>query len=330
VRRTLWLLAFEALAIGAVLTVALDLREHGRVSPLGGVNEWGYRGPVARQRQPHEIRIAMVGGTRAFGWGVPASALPGELGRVTMLTTDRPGGDLRPIVVINLGRMGALPDAYPEIIEHFAYLQPDYICLYDDLGVPGGSPVTGTDGTSGIYQLTGYAPALPLVLREKGMAWRVGDVERGYGAAGPNRDSTPSVFRRAAGTALQSVGRTLAAADQAIASQVSRSRTSSHHQVGYADAMIAAIESAHRHAHGVVVVLSPPETAKQAANLLAVQTALEARTGSTPWLRRVNLGDDAGLSGDRGLRLDGWNYSSAGVAEVAKAIVPALVSLIQP
>ena len=33
--------------------------------------------------------------------------------------------------------MGALPDAYPEIIEHYAYLRPDFVCVYDDLGVPG-------------------------------------------------------------------------------------------------------------------------------------------------------------------------------------------------
>jgi hypothetical protein len=329
-KRTVWLLAVEAIAIAAVLTVALDLREHGRVAPLGGVNEWGYRGPVARQRRPYEIRITIVGGTRAFGWGVPASALPAELGRVTMLTTDRPGGDARPVVVVNLGRMGALPDEYPEIIEHFAYLQPDFICVFDDLGVPGGSPTTGTDGTSGIHQLTGYAPALPLVLREKGMIWRLGDVRLGY-APGSSRDSTTSAVDRAAGRALEAGGQMLAAADQTLSSLVSGNHPSSRRPgpTAYADAMLAAIESAHRHARGVVVVTSPPETVAQAANLRALQALLDGQSGSAPWLRRVNLGDDAGLSSDAGLRLDGWNYSSAGVAAVAGRIVPALLSLIQ-
>jgi hypothetical protein len=328
-RRIAWLLVVEALAIAAVLTVALDLREHGRVAPLGGVNEWGYRGPIARQRRPFEIRVAIVGGTRAFGWGVPASALPAELSRVTMLTTDRPGNDLRPIVVVNLGRMGALPDDYPAIIEHFKYLQPDYICLFDDLAVAGGSPITGTAGTSGIYQLTGYAPALPLVFREKGMAWRLGDVRLGYARAASAQAAAQSIARRAAGSTLEAVGQTLAAADQRLASFVSRGQTRSGNQAGYADAMVAAVEAAHRHARGVIVVTSPADTAGQAANLLALQARLDARIGSPAWMRRVNLAEDAALSRDPGLRLDGWNYSSAGVAAVAGRIVPALLSLIQ-
>jgi hypothetical protein len=328
-KSTVWLLGVEIVAIAAALTVALDLRAHGRVAPLGGVNEWGYRGPIARQRRPYEIRVAIVGGTRAFGWGVPASALPAELGRVTMLTTDRPGGDLRPIVVVNLGRMGAQPHDYREIIEHFAYLQPDYICLFDDLGVPGGSPLTGTHDTSGIYQLTGYAPALPLVFREKGMIWRLGDVRLGYAPAASARQSRASIGWRMAGAALESVGQTLGAADQALSSLVSRNRPPSRQAAGaYADAMMAAIESAHRHARGVILVTSPSDTAEQAANLRALRTLLDGR-GSAPWLRRVNLGEDAGLSGDAGLRLDGWNFSSAGVAAAASRIVPALLSLIQ-
>jgi hypothetical protein len=331
-RRTVWLLAIEAMAIAAVLTVALDLREHGRVALLGGVNEWGYRGRVTSQRKPHEIRISIVGGTRAFGWGVPATALPAELGRVTMLTTDRPGGEARPVVVVNLGRIGALPDDYPEIIEHFAYLQPDYICVFDDLGVPGGSPTTGTDGTSGIYELTGYAPALPLVLREKGMIWRLGDVRLGYAPPRSARDSGTSLASRAAGRTLEAAGQTFAAADRTLSLLVSRNHPSSSRRpatTAYADAMNIAIESAHRHARGVVVVTSPPETAEQVANLRALQALLDGRSGSVSWLRRVNLGDDAGLSHDAGLRLDGWNYSSAGVAAVASRIVPALLSLIQ-
>jgi hypothetical protein len=331
-KRTIWLLAIEAIALAAVLAVALDLREHGRVAPLGGVNEWGYRGPVTSQRKPNEIRISVVGGTRAFGWGVPASALVAEIGHAILRTTDRPGADLRPVVVVNLGRMGALPDDYQETIEHFAYLRPDYICVFDDLGVRGGSPIAGTGGTSGIYQLTGYAPALPLVLREKGMIWRLGDVRLGYVPSGSAGDSRSSLARRAAGRTLETAGRMLAAADQGLSSVVSRTHPSSSRPpatTAYADAMIAAVESAHRHARGVVIVTSPPETAEQEANLRALQALLDGRSGSASWLRRVNLGDDAGLSHDAGLRLDGWNYSSAGVAAAASRIVPALLSLIQ-
>jgi hypothetical protein len=326
--RTTLILALEAVAITGALTLALDLREHGRVAPLGGVNEWGYRGPVAHHRQPQEIRVAIVGGTRAFGWGEPASALVTELKRVIMLRTDHPGAELRPVTVVNLGRLGALPGDYPEIIEHFGYLQPDYICLFDDLGVSGGSPTWGTDGTSGVYALTGYAPALPLVLREKGLAWRFGDVERGYASADRRGDAEAPLLRRIAGTTVDVAGRSLAAIDRRLAGVTAshRGRAERLDGAAYADAMATAIQAAHQRARGVVVVTSPGDTAVQIDNLHVLEARLTAN-GPESWLRLVKLGDDPGLS-DPALRIDGWSFSSAGIARLATRIAPALLSLI--
>ena len=39
--------ALEAVMLGAVGTLALDVRAHYHVEDLGGVNIWGYRGPVS-------------------------------------------------------------------------------------------------------------------------------------------------------------------------------------------------------------------------------------------------------------------------------------------
>ncbi len=310
---TIRILAIEAALTACALTVALDLREHGRVAPLGGVNEWGYRGTIARHREPGEIRIAVVGGTRAFGWGLAATALVAELRRVIMLTTDRPGKALRPVVAINLGRLGALPDAYPEVLDHFGYLAPDYVCLYDDLGVPGGSPTPGTDGTSGVYELTGYAPALPLVESEKGAILR-----------------RRSGVTRAGGAMLEAAGDTLQALDRKAAAIVSLSPAPAPLDPSrYADAMMASIDAAHRRARGVVVVLSPAETAMQRANRAALGVRLgDAAAVNGSWLRVVDLSGDPALSGDPDIRLDGWNYASAGVARVANVIAPALLELI--
>jgi hypothetical protein len=91
--------------------------------------------------------------------------------------------------------------------------------------------------------------------------------------------------------------------------------------------MLAAVAAAHRHARGVVVVMSPPDTAEQTARLRGLEGRLDDKGGSTPWLRVVNLRDDPALS-DPALRLDGWNYASAGIARVANRIAPALLSLI--
>ena len=313
-----------------MLTISLDLYAHKRVEMLGGVNIWGYRGPVVHQRQPNEIRVALVGGTRAFGWGEPAAALASEIRRLIMLSTDQPGRTLRPVVVVNLGRLGAGPESYPSTIEHFAYLQPDYICVYDDLGVRGAST---TDFTSGVFDLTGYAPALPLVLREKGMIWRSGDVKRGYVSAASQPGQSTSILRRAAGSTLQTVADGASAADR-FAARMLRSgnpNASSHEDgaVAYAGTMMNALDVAHRHARGVVVVTSPSDTPEQSRNGGALKLRLDREVGAAPWLRFVDLGAEAGLRGDS-LRLDGWNYGGAGLSLVAKNIAPAVLSLIEP
>jgi hypothetical protein len=294
--RLLLLLGGQALVILALLALALDVRAHARVEDLGGVNIWGYRGPVAHQRQPNEIRIAIAGGTRAFGWGEPASALASQVRRIVLLTTDRPGRPLRPVVVINLGRMSALPSSYPERLAHYAYLRPDYICLYDDLGVAGGPA-----WRSGVYERTGYEPILPLVLREKG---------RLHGGV--------------AGAVLARAGETLGAADAWFAR---RRPAPDESPDAYADQMLAAVEAARRGASkGVVLVLSPADLPEQAARRAALVRRLDQGRPAGS-LRVVDLGTDAPLASPD-MRLDGWNFASAGIERVAELIAPALVSLI--
>ena len=245
-----------------------------------------------------------------------------------MLTTDRRGAELRPVVVINIARLGALPDSYPATIEHFSYLKPDYICLYDDLGVRG---AVSADGTSGIFELTGYAPVLPLVLREKGMIWRYRDVKRGYASREPRRAETTSLLRQVAGSTLETVGAGMSAADRSIARLTVRARRESQaHDSsagGYANAMMTAVGAAHGHARGVVVAVSPAETAEQIGNLRTLEMRMDGTIGSAPWIQFVDLGARTELHGNA-LRLDGWNYGGAGIALVAEQLAPALLSLI--
>jgi hypothetical protein len=325
----LCILGAEAIAMAVTLTVALDIYAHQRFESLGAVNIWGYRGPVAHVRAPNEIRVVVVGGSRAFGWGQPGPALTTELRRQIMLTTDRRGGELRSIVAINLGRLGALPDSYPAMIDHYAYLQPDYICVYDDLGVRGS---LAAEERSGVFALTGYAPVLPLALREKGFSWRFGDVNRGYGSAESQRGAAASsIVRRGAGSMLAGAGDLLGAADRFVARVlVSGSRETSPRvdsAVSYADAMMTAVDAAHRRARGVVVVTSPSETPEQVANARALEIPLQKALASTAWLRFVDLGTETPLY-DHALRLDGWNYGGTATALVAERIAPAVLSLI--
>jgi hypothetical protein len=50
--------------------LAVDLYIHHRAERSAGLNRWGYRGPVAGRKQPGETRVAMLGGSTTFGYGV--------------------------------------------------------------------------------------------------------------------------------------------------------------------------------------------------------------------------------------------------------------------
>jgi hypothetical protein len=304
-------LAIEAVMLAASLGVVADLAAHRRVERLGGVNIWNYRGPVAHRKQPNEIRLAFVGGTRAFSWGVAASeTVSSSVAWQVRLATDVPGRPSRPIVPINLARLGALPASYAATIDRHAYLSADVICLYDDLGVAG---ATTADRASAVYDWTGYMPALPLVLREKGAIWQ--------------RSASPWLNR--AGAVTTSIGSMAGAIDRSLAGAVDPPLTPASPQDeshAYAEHMLAAIEAAHRHARGVVVVLAPVETSQQVRNWLAIAGAMSHRP-APPWLRIVDLSSVLELYDDA-LRLDGWNFGAGGIAIAAEAIAPAVLALV--
>ena len=54
-----------------LLLLGVDLFLHKRAERSAGLNRWGYRGPIVGSKQPGETRIAVLGGSTAFGYGVP-------------------------------------------------------------------------------------------------------------------------------------------------------------------------------------------------------------------------------------------------------------------
>ncbi|HKB14404.1 MAG TPA: hypothetical protein VKD69_27250, partial [Vicinamibacterales bacterium] len=160
--------AVEALVLGTIVLIASDMRAHYRVQDLGGVNIWGYRGPVMSQRRPREIRIALVGGDLAYGWGVAAvETLPYSVRQLVLLDV---GHDEPPITVtaVNLSARGMHPAEIPAWLDRFAYLEPDVVCVlpdaashapHEDRFLP--------DRRSRVFHAFGYSPILPLVVQEK-------------------------------------------------------------------------------------------------------------------------------------------------------------------
>jgi hypothetical protein len=225
-----------------------------------------------------------------------------------MLQTDAPGRRLRPVVEVNLAERGASPASYADRIAHFAYLRPDYVVIYDDLGA---EPVDAH--RSRIFSATGYAPALPLVLIEKGMSLSYGSVEAGYD---PRLRRETSWLSHAVGRFLQAVGSSLVAVDRVPATRP---------EGQYADMILNAVITARGLGARVAVAVGPALTEAQRLNRDAVSARLAAAADESVVL--VDLTAVAGLAGaDK--TLDGYNYSGEGRVLVAEAITPALLAWI--
>ena len=285
--------AVQALVLGALLTTALDVYAHKRVEQVGGVNIWGYRGATARVKRFNEIRIGLIGGTMAFGWGVAAEeSMITSVRRLVSLAFDRPGGDATYVTAVNLALIGLPHHAYVERLDKYSDLAIDILCVYPD---PAGlsQPRLLVRRDSAIEQLTGYTPILPVVLDEKGVPL-AGDLWRGVDGL---------AYRLLAG-----------AADSAPADAV--------------EAIVATVERGLTQARGVVVVLpiAPNASTEGVAGLAA---RLASRFGADPRVRVVDAvtADDRLL--DPALRLDGESFGAGGNALVGEAASPAVIALLR-
>jgi hypothetical protein len=297
-------LAAEAVALTAAVVLVADFRAHTAVEHLGGVNIWGYRGPVMPRKKPNETRIAVAGGDLAFGWGVAASETAAPAIRTLVaLAVDLPGQPARIVTAVNLGALGLPPEEYAPRIAHYAYLHPDVICVFADPPPRTARRAWLPATDSAVFAATGYAPMLPLVLADKGRAWHSGSVE-------------------SAGAALRSVDRWL------YRTAFEPARTP---RLAYDAAIEHAARTALAVAGRVAIVAPPgPGTGAGADSADSNVALADMATSSFAGDRRVRFVDlDIPDLADEDLLLDGVNFSAAGHARIAQQIVPAVLALMR-
>jgi hypothetical protein len=289
-------LAIEAVILAMLLAIAADQIAHAHVEKLGGVNVWGYRGPVLHQKKRNEVRIAVTGGDLAFGWGVAASeTLAPSVRDLVRLRVDLPGHEVRLVTGVTTGARGLAPLDYASWIDSYAYLRPDVICVVPDpaghgLGESGFLP----DRRSAVFAAFGYSPILPLVLQEKGIVAHSG--------------------------LLRLAGNTLAAADAVVGRRMDPPGAIAG-GADYQASIAAAVRAGQRSSTaGVVVVLSPANDNGNMKERLASTFARDR-------VRVVDLGDDPRML-DPGLRLDGFSFSTGGHAVAAGIVAPAVLALL--
>jgi lysophospholipase L1-like esterase len=183
-----WLLA-PALAIGTLVLLlgglyAVDQYLHAKHDAYETPNSQGYRGAVLGPKAPGEVRIAIVGESAAYGYGlITQYSLAPQLERKMQAALNP-----RPVSVVNLAANGDSSTCYAPTLAHYDWLQPDVVLIdagYNDNPYTLGRPAsTCYRQRNRIFALTGYWPVSDLYVREKLYTMIYGSAERGYELAG--------------------------------------------------------------------------------------------------------------------------------------------------
>ena len=337
-----------ALAISATAAglFALDLFVHYRASRSHGLNIWGYRGPRVGAKEPGELRLAVVGGSTAFGYGLPwFEAAPAVLER--QVNTRRPAG--RPVSVVNLAYNNEGAYSYRFTLEDFEFLDYDVAVIYD-----GYNDMMGDEGPnlavyrhdSPVFRLTGYFPLLPLVLRERAMMFRFGgNLATAYaaqrGEAEGKTTFRPNAVERGSAATME----TAASIAEALGRQLSRlspdpqrAPLPNTQEAGcpapwshYCQAMYLVIKYARDRGRVAVVVLQPrllePVTAAHASQQAALGGMVTRKFGADANVHAVDLSEAIDLA-NRDYSVDGVHLSTDGTEIVTAKLAARMVEIL--
>ena len=350
-RRKFFLFAAAAALLSVVVMLAgllaLDLYIHHRAERSAGLNRWGYSGPVVGRKQPGETRVAVLGGSTTFGYGVTwDEAMPALLEqRLNQRFPDRLWRGL------NLGYNNEGAFAFLPNLEDFAHLDYDLVIFYEgynDLPGDQGPNWTVVRRQSPVFRSTGYFPILPLALREKAMALRTGgNLDAGY--AQQRGGESQTVFRpNLAGRTSAGILEAASAISESFArqfEQVAASESSSPSAPGalgcpapwnsYCDAQYRAIRYLAERGTRVLVVSQPqlvdPQVRERHDHQRQVLEGMVARHfGSNPRVAYVSVAKVVDLS-DRDVSFDQMHLSVDGNRLIAEALVEPVRRLaIQP
>jgi len=341
-------LLFGAVTVaGAIVLVSaallgVDMYLHSRVQNEGSVNIWGYRGPTIGRKRPGEIRVVVLGGSTAFGYGVPWSeAFPYYL---EQMLNARAGGTRYRVFNLGAPAQGAL--GLRADLADYEYLGYDVAILYEgynDLGridLPNAVPPRDEPNDllwrrqSPVFRATGYFPVLPLVFREKAMLLTSGgDLDAAYRGRAVFR---PGLAARATAGALktaaalaESVGSTIGrlTGDPALTAKGAALDTVAWRH--YTDRVLDAVRFARSRSAKVIVVTQPYASDSHIAQQRALAQAIESAAGGDAGVKYVNLGLEIDLR-DRSLAYDGLHLAAKGNERIASRLVEPVRDLTGP
>ena len=318
-----------ALVLGVALAcstlLAADMYLHRRAERSAGLNIWGYRGPVVGRKGPGEVRVVVLGGSTAFGYGVLwEQSIPALLERE--LRTRLPIGSAPSVSVVNLGMNNEGAYSFPFTLRDFAFLDYDVVVLYE-----GYNDITGTNRSlfrhdSPVFRAVGYYPILPMVLEEKRLALTYGDLSAAYRAKnGETVTFTPPATHRAAASALQAaeiVGGALSRQLDRLAPPTPEKALylgACGRWTAYCESILEAADITLAHGGRILVASQPYLNDAHREQQGVLRSTLDARFAGNARVRYVDLGNVLDLR-DPALTFDGMHLNSEGNERMARAL----------
>lgn len=341
-RRVMFALLAAALAIlvSSATMLAVDMYLHRKYEKSAGFNIWGYRGPAVGSKTAGEYRVALLGGSSAYGYGVDWNeSIAAVLER---LLAGRSAGPFQRFIVVNLGYNNEGAYSFRFTLADYLSLDYDVACLYegynDTMADPRRPNVAVFRHDSPVFRLTGYLPIFPIIFREKAAVMLYGNSNQLY------KFGEKTVFHTglANRTAAESL-RMAAEVSDSLSRQLDRATAEPARQITdvastgckspwqeYCRSILVATEFALQHDKQVLVVTQPYELGgvgerhrEQQAEMSAM---LRRRFSSEPRVRYLNLGPAVNLA-DKDLSFDHMHLTVAGNAQLAAGLVQPVLDM---
>ena len=316
-----------------VTVLAVDVYLHHRHEMNAGLNIWGYRGPVLDDKQDGERRIAVVGGSTAFGYGVTwPDAFPALLEQ--KLNDVSQSGAMYTAANLAYNNEGAYSFKYT--LRDYAYLDYDLAILYTGYNDLSGSRDLNRQvlrHESPVFTLTGYMPIFPVIFSEKAMMLRYGgDLEAAYN--GEKTVFTPDPGDRLSAAALETAVRVTKSLERQLGrltttdpmNSAATTATCGAYWRSYCEQVTLAIDQILADGKRVLVVTQPYNSdihVEQQSNLIAM---LNRSYGGNGNVRHINLGEILSLD-DLEFAWDGMHLTAAGNDVVATGLIEPVLSM---
>jgi hypothetical protein len=285
-RAIVFALILEGVVFLGMAVVVADVRAHTRLEIQRGVNTRGFRGPLTIHKVPPEHRVAIVGGTAAYGYAVDwPQSLGADLQNRLRQEWRKKYLPAYDPTVVNLAELGAGAGSYAATLRQYADLAPDVVCIYDGYAPVGGRIRKGRE-QSVVFRKIEYLPIL-------------GDLMSGGSPWSMPADGVDPFLDDAKGGEDPSCARGSAA---------------------YCEAMVEVVDFAMKTDRPVVVVTPPYVSARHRRQQESLAAALTSRFGGNPRFSYVAIGASADVH-DSTLSADGVNLNAAGYEAVADRIV---------